>query len=148
MRTGFGDVYTVSESPYGVRVQSAGYQPRFLPRYNPNMRHRSLLGLGNLPTNTVSGALTYLNEIVARMDGTSAPDDVRTRIETEAAALAQGLGEDPSRKLTFQERLAINKLDDKSYKATGAWYRTSWFRYGLVAAAIAGGVYVVYRSYQ
>jgi hypothetical protein len=71
-QAGLGDFYTVHERGFNPLRQRAGYDPHFLPRYNPNMRSRGL----------------------------------------------------------------------------GAWYETPTFRYGLAAAAVMAGIYVVARSYR
>lgn len=44
---GFGDVYTVYERGFSPLKMRAGYDPSFLPRYNPDMRAQ---GLGAVTT--------------------------------------------------------------------------------------------------
>ncbi len=140
----FGDLYTIDERGYPVEAQRAGYRPRFLPGYDPRrtpylpQRHG---GLGDLPGNTVGDARTYLNSILMRAKVTPA-------IEDAVMTISETLGNDPARKLTMRERIQITMADDRSYVANGQWYRTAWFRYGLAAAAVMGGVYVVARSYR
>lgn len=139
--SGLGQVY-VARGPGGM-ARTYGAGPG-LPPYNPSMRARGLGTVGG----TVSDALTELNRIVAEANEAEMPEDKLAAIESEAMSVGQALGEDTSRKLTLQERYRVNKLNDRLLTASGAWYKSSWFRFGLVAAAVAGGVYVVYRSYK
>jgi hypothetical protein len=145
MQKGLGDFYTMHERGFNPLRQRAGYNPSFLPHYNPNMRSR---GLGDLPGSTVGDARTYLSEIVVRLMDASVAEDVLQHIEDEVMAISGALGPDAARPLTIQERMAINRVDNKSYMAVGHWYRTSTFRYGLAALAVGAAVFVVYRSYR
>jgi hypothetical protein len=97
---------------------------------------------------TVDDAVTELNRIVAEAQTAELPEEKLAAIENEASSINAALGEDTARKLTLQERFRVNKLNDHALTAAGAWYKSSWFRFSLAAVAIAGGVYVVYRSYR